>query len=170
MLKNALLIAPWLVFMVPATGCSYIHDTRSSTVVEVDPGEDGELLEGVTTLDHALWTIILESYASSDGVAYSELIEHGEDRYILQAYLDLLGSVEVAIGGGHNLALGGQAHDLTSPTPAADVPYADSVVGARLVGGGQHVARYECWAGQAGGGQPGGLTQETPSRGVGLGH
>ena len=92
--RNTLLFVPSFMFLLAATSCTYIHDSRTSSVVEIDPGEDAELLEGVTSLDHELWSHILETYASSDGVAYSELLQDGEDRFLLRQYLNLLGAVD----------------------------------------------------------------------------
>lgn len=80
--------------LLSLTGCTYIHDTRNTNVVQVDPGDDGELLDGVSTLEHTLWDAILATYSSPDGFDYESLIEDGERRFVLRQYLSMLGLVD----------------------------------------------------------------------------
>lgn len=77
-----------------ATGCTFINDSRSSSVVQAPEGQDGELLTDVSRLEHTLWDNVLADYASTTGVDYSELLRDGEARYALRQYVRMLGQID----------------------------------------------------------------------------
>ncbi len=83
----------WAILTL-STGCTYIHDSRSSSVIEVGEVENADLVDGVATLRHTSWHHLLEGYASDRGVAYDELLAEGEQRFLLRQYLLLLGAVD----------------------------------------------------------------------------
>lgn len=76
------------------SGCVYVHDSRSSSVVEAESSEDGELVEGVEVLGHEQWAVVLEGEVTLEGVDYEALLEGGEQRLGLRSYLRLLGEVD----------------------------------------------------------------------------
>ena len=86
---TARLLALSLVF---SSGCTYIHDTRGSSVQVV--AGDAAPIDGISTLTHVMWTDVLEAFASDEGVDYDALIADQEHRYILDQYLGLLAAVD----------------------------------------------------------------------------
>jgi hypothetical protein len=83
-----------VALLAPLAGCTYIRDTRSSNIVQIDQGDGGVLLDDISTLEHSLWDVILEAASSPEGMDYDALVENGEHRYVLGQYLSMLGQID----------------------------------------------------------------------------
>ena len=63
-----------------ATACTFIEDSRGAGGMAVlGDAASGPPLEGVTRLDHELWTVVLASYVTPTGVACGALGASAED-------------------------------------------------------------------------------------------
>lgn len=83
-----------LVCVAAVTGCTFINDSRSSSVVQAPEGQDGELLTGVTRLEHAILDGAFRDYVDAAGVDYTAFVADGEARYALRQYLRMLGQID----------------------------------------------------------------------------